>query len=114
MLKILLRKKTEVSIILFLVAALLIAILAVIFALQNPAPVTVTFLNWKFESSLALMLLLTFALGLLLGLVARISAVIRKGWTISSQRKKIAQLEKTLQEKSKTSETVDIKKPETS
>lgn len=90
----------------FLVVALLIAILAVIFALQNPANVTVTLLAWKFESSLALVLLLTLALGVLLGLLASVSAVIKRSWTISSQKKKIVQLEKSLEEKS---ETVDAK-----
>ncbi|HCJ67238.1 MAG TPA: DUF1049 domain-containing protein [Elusimicrobia bacterium] len=80
----------------FLVVALLIAILAVIFALQNPTNVTVTFLTWRFGSSLALVLLLTFALGVLLGLLASVSAVIKRSWTISSQKKKIAQLEKSL------------------
>lgn len=90
--------------VLFLVVTLLIAILAVIFALQNPSPVTVTFLTWKFESSLALVLLLTFALGVALGLVTLISALIRRSLIISSQKKKIAQLEKSLQGKSEVME----------
>lgn len=86
--------------IIFLVAVLFIAILAVVFAVQNPAEVTVTFLTWKFESTLALVLLLTFALGVILGLAVSVSAVIRRSWAISSQKKKIAQLEKSLREKS--------------
>lgn len=91
----------------FLAVALLIAIFAVIFALQNPTPVTITFLTWKFESFLALVLLLTFVLGVILGLLTSVSAVIRRSWTISSQKKKIAQLEKNLQEKT---ETIESKK----
>ena len=47
----------------FLIAALGLAILTVIFSLQNPIPVGVTFLVWKFEGSLALVLMLTFTLG---------------------------------------------------
>ena len=50
---------------LFLIVALGLAILTVIFALQNPIPVGVTFFIWKFEGSLALVLILTFALGVL-------------------------------------------------
>jgi hypothetical protein len=46
----------------FLIAALAIAILTAIFALQNTIPVLVTFMFWKFEGSLALVLMLTFAL----------------------------------------------------
>ena len=45
------------------IVALGLAILTVIFALQNPIPVGVTFLLWKFEGSLALGLISTFALG---------------------------------------------------
>lgn len=82
--------------ILFLVVSLLIALFAVIFALQNPASVTVIFLRWKFESSLALILLSTFALGVILGLVTLVTALVRRNWIISSQKKKIAQLEKSL------------------
>ena len=39
---------------LWLIVAIVIAILAVIFAFQNAVPITVSFLTWKFESSLAL------------------------------------------------------------
>jgi hypothetical protein len=45
-----------------LIVALGLAILTVIFALQNPIPVGVTFLLWKFEGSLALVLVSIFAL----------------------------------------------------
>jgi len=46
-----------------LIIALLIAILAVIFALQNAIPVSITFLVWKTEGSLALVLLVALAVG---------------------------------------------------
>lgn len=49
----------------FLIVALGLAILTVVFALQNTVPVVVTFLIWKFEGSLAMVLMLTFALGVL-------------------------------------------------
>ncbi len=48
----------------FLFVAALIAILAVIFALQNAVPITVSFLFWKAESSLALILIIAFVAGL--------------------------------------------------
>ncbi|MDD3030797.1 MAG: LapA family protein, partial [Atribacterota bacterium] len=38
--------------------------LAVIFALQNAVPVTVSFIAWRVESSLALILIITFIAGL--------------------------------------------------
>ena len=49
----------------FLFIAALIAILAVIFALQNAISITVSFLFWKAESSLALILILAFIAGLI-------------------------------------------------
>jgi uncharacterized integral membrane protein len=58
-------QKEDLSMQSFLIAALGLAILTVIFALQNPIPVGVIFLVWKFEGSLALVLMLTFALGAL-------------------------------------------------
>jgi hypothetical protein len=41
-----------------LIVAIIVAILAVVFALQNAVPITVSFLTWRFESSLALVLLI--------------------------------------------------------
>ena len=57
------RKVGTVQIFLFIAA--LIAVLAVIFALQNAIPITVSFLFWKAESSLALILILAFIAGLI-------------------------------------------------
>jgi len=79
-----------------LVLALLIAILAVIFALQNTALVAVTFLVWKFEQSLALVLLLAVAAGVLVGLLTLLPANLRQRFQLSGQRKKIEGLEKNL------------------
>lgn len=49
----------------FLFIAAFIAVLAVIFALQNAIPITVSFLIWKVESSLALILIIAFIAGLI-------------------------------------------------
>jgi len=50
----------------FLFFALIISLLAVIFAVQNTAPVTVSFAIWKFPGSLALVLLAALAAGSLI------------------------------------------------
>jgi uncharacterized integral membrane protein len=70
--------KEELSMQLFLIVALGLAILTGIFALQNAIPVGVTFLFWKFEGSLALVLMLTFALGVLVGSLASIPAIVKE------------------------------------
>jgi len=73
--------------------AIVIAMLAVIFALQNAVPITVSFLIWKFESSLALILLITIALGVLMSLLVSIPSKIKKIKIILNQKKKIQKLE---------------------
>lgn len=81
-----------------LILALLIAIIAVIFALQNTTAVTVSFFVWQFDQSLALVLLLTLAVGVLIGIFTILPGSIRSKWRLSSQRKKMDSLEKTLQQ----------------
>ncbi|MBU4274643.1 LapA family protein [Patescibacteria group bacterium] len=54
---------------LFVIVILVVAILAVIFALQNVNIIFVNFLIWKLEGSLSLILLLTFVLGFIVGLL---------------------------------------------
>ncbi len=48
---------------LLLILALIIAVIAVIFALQNTAAVSVSFFVWQFNQSLALVLLLAAFVG---------------------------------------------------
>jgi lipopolysaccharide assembly protein A len=84
---------------LFLIVALGLAILTVIFALQNPIPVGVTFFIWKFEGSLALVLILTFALGVLVTLLISIPAIVRRRSSTSRQTKKIEELENRSRER---------------
>jgi|SRR5688572_28057316 len=88
--------KEDLSIQSFLVAALGLAILTVIFALQNPIPVGVTFLVWKFEGSLALVLI---TLGVLVSLLVSIPAIVRRRSAISNRQKKIDELENRLRER---------------
>jgi putative membrane protein len=77
----------------FIIIALIIAVVAVIFALQNLAAVTVTFFFWSFHGSLALVLLLSVAAGVLISLLAGLPGMIRSRWTVASHKKKLAALE---------------------
>ncbi|MBA7520217.1 Lipopolysaccharide assembly protein A [subsurface metagenome] len=94
-----------------LIAAIIVAILGVVFALQNAVPIAVSFLTWRFESSLALVLLITLALGILMSLLVSVPSIIRTKKIISSQKKKIQKLENSLQRESesKTREETGIK-----
>jgi len=87
---------------LFLVlAALTITILAVIFAVQNVGIVLISFLLWRLEGSLALVLLLTFALGFIAGLLILLPKSLSKSFTIANQKKKLDRLQEKTVETSK-------------
>ncbi len=75
------------------IVAMLFAAASVTFALQNNVPVTVTFLLWRFDSSLAMVLLVALALGSFSGARVSTPSTVRRQWTISRQRKRIEELE---------------------
>lgn len=73
-----------------LVFSLLIAVLAVVFALQNPQMMEVNLLFANTQGSTALVLIITFGIGVLVGLLSTLPGRIR-------DRRKIKSLEKSLQ-----------------
>lgn len=75
--------------------SLLFAACGVIFALQNNVPVTVTFLLWRFDSSLAIVLLLALAIGGLVVALVSTPVTLRRQWTVVRQKKRISELETT-------------------
>ena len=81
-------------IVLMLIAALLIAIVAVIFAIQNPGFVTVTFVAWKFDTSLTLLLLIALAVGALVMLFITLPGSIRLRYQIATHKRTIKDLQK--------------------
>jgi uncharacterized integral membrane protein len=76
-----------------IIIALAIAIVAVIFALQNVTLVTVSFFTLTLHSSLALVVLVALAAGVLIGFLASLPGLIRGVWTTSSQKRKLGTLE---------------------
>ena len=75
-----------------IIIALAIAIGAVAFALQNNVPVTVTFLVWRFDSSLAMVLLLALAIGAIVMALVTAPGALRARWALSRQRREISEL----------------------
>ncbi len=57
-----------------LIFALLVAALAIVFALQNGIPTTITFMTWTFQGSLALILLIALGVGALISLLVFLPA----------------------------------------
>lgn len=78
--------------------AILVAIVSVLFALQNNVPVTVVFLLWRFDSSLALVLLIALAMGAIAIALLTTPGTVCRQWLISRQGKRIDEQEKTLRQ----------------
>ena len=80
----------------FLLFALLIALVAVIFALQNTQVVSINFLAWTFQSSIALEMIITLIAGVLVGFLAMLPSSIRSQLQISNRKKEKTGLEASL------------------
>lgn len=79
-----------------LIFSLVVAIIAVIFAVQNADTTNIQFLFWEKEVPIAAALLVAMLLGVLMSLLASSPSLIRRKMTIRNQRKKITELESSL------------------
>lgn len=82
----------------FLILALILVIIAVVFAVQNVAIVTISFIAWKVDISLAVALLLALGAGVLISVLVSIPGRIKGGWNNASQKKKFNNLAAELDE----------------
>ena len=78
---------------LLLIFGIAFAIAAVAFALQNNVPVTVSFMFWSFDGSLAMVLLLAIGLGAIIAGLVSSPAVIKGQWGTARLRRQVAALE---------------------
>ena len=69
------------------VLSIIVAVLAVVFAVENAKPVEVSFLKWSFTGSLALVMILTFIAGVLAAFLASVPGLIRTRLELSRLRK---------------------------
>jgi len=83
----------------FVILGVVIAATAILFALQNTVTTTIVFAIWRIEGSLALVLLLTLAVGFSVGILALIPTILQKNWKIANHKKRITELEKDSNEK---------------
>ncbi len=84
------------------IIGLIMAVVAVLFAFQNAAVVTISFGVWQFKESLAIILLLTLGLGIIISLLLSTPTIFKRGWQNSRQKKQIAELQTQLKMQSKT------------
>ena len=72
----------------FFLMSLIIAVLALIFALSNATPIDVSFFSWKFTGSVALLLLSAFIAGVIATLIALVPSFIKNSF-IGKKKSKI-------------------------
>lgn len=78
---------------LLLILGIVFAIGAVTFALQNNVAVTVVFAFWRFDSTLAVVLLVALALGVLIAGLVSTPSVLKGQWAGARLRRQVASLE---------------------
>ncbi len=83
----------------FLIIGLLLGGLVVIFALQNMTEITVTFLVWQFQGSLALILVLAAVAGMIIYGFLSMPESVKKYFVISKLQKDKAALKDEVEEK---------------
>ncbi|MFY9328373.1 MAG: LapA family protein [Georgfuchsia sp.] len=93
------------------ITAMFFAACAVIFALQNNVPVTVTFLLWRFDSSLAIVLLLALAIGGLIVALVSTPSTLRRQWTVKRLNKRVSELESTCNHQKETITNIESRLP---
>ena len=79
-----------------LILALVFAVVAVVFALENTEIVTVSFLNLQITESLALIFLGAVALGILIGVLLMIPSAVKRSLALSGEKRKLKGAEKEL------------------
>lgn len=75
-----------------LITVLIIVFLIIMFAVQNAVAVSVVFLLWRVDASLALVIVACFGLGALIGALTTIPTVLRERISLSRLRKQVEEL----------------------
>lgn len=98
-----------------LLISLILALAAVVFSLQNTAPVTIQFLVWEYQTSLVLLILGALAVGAGLAYIASLGSHLRRTRqihqlqdTVASQGSRIHALEGHLQDAQRSSKEPSI------
>ncbi|MDB5189079.1 MAG: hypothetical protein JWL82_36 [Parcubacteria group bacterium] len=70
---------------------------ALVFALQNNEIVSLTFLGWQFDSSLALLVIVSVAVGILISMLAFLPSALAGSFRIMGLKKENKKLAETLE-----------------
>ena len=77
----------------FILLAVMISIVIVLFAVQNAGLTTITFLTFHFEGSLAFILVVVFALGVLSGMLVTIPSFWKMSAALRGHKRRLKELE---------------------
>ncbi len=80
----------------YIILLIVVVIIAVVFAGQNSTPVTVAFLGWSANASMSLVLVITFAAGILLGMLLLLPSVWKRTRALSVHKRKLRETENQL------------------
>lgn len=58
--------------------AIIIVVLVTVFSVQNASPVIITFIYWKFQASLAIVIFLSVLAGVLIGIIGMAARRLRR------------------------------------
>lgn len=84
--------------ILSLFIGFILGAMALLFALQNTTVVALTFLGWQFESSLALLVLVSLGVGVLISILASIPSALSASFRIMGLKKENKNLIREVEE----------------
>ena len=94
--------------ILSLILGFLLGAAALLFALQNTAVVSLSFLGWQFESSLALLILIALAAGIIVSLLVSIPSAVKDSFKLMGLKKDNKKLLDELAECRRTSQASSV------
>jgi uncharacterized integral membrane protein len=77
----------------YLILALIIIALAVVFAVENMTAVTIAFMTWTIHTNLAVALMVALGVGVVIALLFSMPGMVRSGLNNSGQKKKLSKLE---------------------
>ena len=73
----------------FLIVAVALAAISAIFAIQNAGVITVSFLGWEWEASLAIILILSLGVGMVIGYLAGLPSMLRKASQLRQTKREL-------------------------
>ena len=80
----------------YLIFAMIFAVLVTLFAIQNEMPVTINFLSWSGNTSFAMVVLGSTGAGILIASLGQIMVQLRLRLSLRQSEKRIHELEKAL------------------